>query len=51
MQGTQDLWTFYADAAVGFEKAVSLLRGVYIDESQMDHDGKLEPMRLITCIC
>ena len=41
LQGTQDLWTFYADAAVAFEKSMSLLRGVYIDESQMEHDGKL----------
>ena len=46
MQGTQDLWTFYADAAVAFEKAMSLVRGIYIDESQMDHDGELEAMRL-----
>lgn len=41
MQGTQDLWTFYADAAVAFEKSMSVLRGVYIEESQMDHDGAL----------
>ena len=39
LQGTQDLWTFYADSAVAFEKRMSILRGIYIDDSQMDHDG------------
>ncbi|KAL3137392.1 hypothetical protein ABBQ32_006915 [Trebouxia sp. C0010 RCD-2024] len=38
-QGTQDLWTFYADSAVAFEKRMAILRGIYIDDSQMDHDG------------
>ena len=43
MQGTQDLWTFYADSTVAFEKKMSILRGIYIDDSQMDHDGKFTP--------
>ena len=57
LQGTQDLWTFYADAAVAFEKSMSLLRGVYIDESQMEHDGKLHAYLLsegscsLACFC
>ena len=40
MQGTQDLWTFYADSVVAFEKRMSILQGIYIDESQMDNDGE-----------
>lgn len=46
MQGTQDLWTFYADSAVAFEKKMSILRGIYIDNSQMDHDGKFTPAKV-----
>ena len=40
LQGTQDLWTFYADSVVAFEQKMSILQGVYIDDTQMDHDGK-----------
>lgn len=47
VQGTQDLWTLFADAAVKFEKSMSLLRGVYIDASQMQHDGELAVCHLI----
>ena len=45
MQGTQDLWMFYADSAVAFEKKMSIMRGIYIDDSQMDHDGKSTPVK------
>lgn len=50
MQGTQDLWTFYADSAVAFEKKMSVLRGIYIDDSQMDHDGKFTPVKVYHCL-
>jgi len=40
LQGKQDLWTYYADCVVAFEKKMSILRGIYIDDSQMDHDGE-----------
>ena len=50
MQGTQDLWIFYADSAVAFEKKMSILRGIYIDDSQMDHDGKSTPVQGHNCV-
>ena len=40
MQGTQDLWTFYADSVVHFEQKMSILQGIYIDDTQMDNDGE-----------
>lgn len=49
--GSQDLWTYYADCAVAFEKKMSIMRGIYIDDSQMDHDGEpLHVQNIPSCV-